>query len=206
MTECTTIAPASTPAFPLDQWYVAGFAWELQDAPLARTLLGRPVVLFRTPDGSVAALEDRCCHRELPLSCGTVEARGLRCGYHGLLFDRAGQCLEIPGQQRIPPKACVKSFDLRERDQILWIWMGATPDSVPAQEPPAYPVHGDARYRFGGDVYHYDAPYQLIHDNLLDLSHLGYVHLKTIDRKSTRLNSSHLVISYAVFCLKHRHE
>jgi|GEM_PF-6092224 len=76
MTECTTIAPASTPAFPLDQWYVAGFAWELQDAPLARTLLGRPVVLFRTPDGSVAALEDRCCHRELPLSCGTVEARG----------------------------------------------------------------------------------------------------------------------------------
>ncbi|MBA4004554.1 MAG: 2Fe-2S ferredoxin, partial [Delftia sp.] len=59
MTECTTIAPASTPAFPLDQWYVAGFAWELQDAPLARTLLGRPVVLFRTPDGSVAALEDR---------------------------------------------------------------------------------------------------------------------------------------------------
>ena len=180
MTECTTIAPASTPAFPLDQWYVAGFAWELQDAPLARTLLGRPVVLFRTPDGSVAALEDRCCHRELPLSCGTVEARGLRCGYHGLLFDRAGQCLEIPGQQRIPPKACVKSFDLRERDQILWIWMGATPDSVPVQEPPAYPVHGDARYRFGGDVYHYDAPYQLIHDNLLDLSHLGYVHLKTI--------------------------
>ena len=180
MTECTTIAPASTPAFPLDQWYVAGFAWELQDAPLARTLLGRPVVLFRTPDGSVAALEDRCCHRELPLSCGTVEARGLRCGYHGLLFDRAGQCLEIPGQQRIPPKACVKSFELRERDQILWIWMGATPDSVPAQEPPAYPVHGDARYRFGGDVYHYDAPYQLIHDNLLDLSHLGYVHLKTI--------------------------
>lgn len=188
MTESTTIAPASTlapalastPAFPLDQWYVAGFAWELQDAPLARTLLGRPVVLFRTPDGRVAALEDRCCHRELPLSCGTVEARGLRCGYHGLLFDRAGQCLEIPGQQRIPPKACVKAFDLRERDQILWIWMGATPDSVPAQEPPAYPVHGDARYRFGGDVYHYDAPYQLIHDNLLDLSHLGYVHLKTI--------------------------
>ncbi len=100
MTECTTIAPVSTsvstPAFPLDQWYVAGFAWELQDAPLARTLLGRPVVLFRTPDGSVAALEDRCCHRELPLSCGTVEARGLRCGYHGLLFDRAGQCLSKP--------------------------------------------------------------------------------------------------------------
>lgn len=171
---------AVAPAFPLDQWYVAGLAWELKDQPLARTLLGHPVVMFRTVDGKVAALEDRCCHRELPLSCGTVEERGLRCGYHGLLFDHGGQCLEIPGQERIPAKACVKSFELRERDQLLWIWMGATPQSQPEDEPPAYPVHSDPAYRFGGDVYHYDAPYQLIHDNLLDLSHLGYVHLKTI--------------------------
>lgn len=171
---------SGAPAFPLDHWYVAGFAWELQDVPVARTLLGHPVVMFRTADGRVAALEDRCCHRELPLSCGAVEARGLRCGYHGLLFDHGGHCLEIPGQERIPAKACVKSFALRERDQILWIWMGATPDSTPAGEPPAYAVHSDERYRFGGGVYHYDAPYQLIHDNLLDLSHLGYVHLKTI--------------------------
>ena len=74
----------------------------------------------------------------------------------------------------------MKSFELRERDQLLWIWMGATPQSQPEDEPPAYPVHSDPAYRFGGDVYHYDAPYQLIHDNLLDLSHLGYVHLKTI--------------------------
>ncbi|MDR2298031.1 MAG: Rieske 2Fe-2S domain-containing protein [Comamonas sp.] len=171
---------AVTPAFPLDQWYVAGLAWELKDQPVARTLLGHPVVMFRTADGKVAALEDRCCHRELPLSCGTVEEQGLRCGYHGLLFDHGGQCLEIPGQDRIPAKACVKSFELRERDQLLWIWMGATPDSRPADEPPAYPVHSDPAYRFGGGSYHYDAPYQLIHDNLLDLSHLGYVHLKTI--------------------------
>ena len=46
--------------------------------------------------------------------------------------------------------------------------------------PPAYPVHGDPRYKFGGNSVHYNAPYQLVHDNLLDLSHLGYVHLKTI--------------------------
>lgn len=51
---------------------------------------------------------------------------------------------------------------------------------MPADDPPAYPFHSDARYKFGGDCFHYDAPYQLIHDNLLDLSHLGYVHVKTI--------------------------
>ncbi len=171
---------ASASAFPLDRWYVAGFSWELKDKPVGRTLLSRPMVLFRTPDGEVGALEDRCCHRELPLSCGTLEKDGLRCGYHGLLFNSAGSCIEIPGQERIPAKAKVRSYPLRERDQILWVWVGSTPDSQPSVEPPAYPVHTDPRYKFGGDVYHYDAPYQLIHDNLLDLSHLGYVHLKTI--------------------------
>ena len=167
-------------AFPLDRWWVAGLSWELGDKPVARTLLNRPMVLFRQPNGDVAALEDRCCHKELPLSCGSVEAGGLRCGYHGLLFDATGACIEIPGQERIPQKARVQSYPLRERDRLLWVWIGSSPDSVPAGEPPAYPWHDDPRYRFGGGTYHYDAPYQLIHDNLLDLSHLGYVHLKTI--------------------------
>jgi vanillate O-demethylase monooxygenase subunit len=138
------------------------------------------MVLFRKPDGSVAALEDRCCHKELPLSCGAVEARGLRCAYHGLLFDGSGACIEIPGQERIPAKARVTSYPLRERDQILWVWLGSTPDAQPEEEPPPYPFHSDARYKFGGGSFHYDAPWQLIHDNLLDLSHLGYVHVKTI--------------------------
>ncbi len=168
------------PAFPMNRWWVAGFAWELKDKPLARTFLEHPVVMFRQSDGKVAALEDRCCHKELPLSCGTVEERGLRCGYHGLLFGGNGACLEVPGQDRVPSKARVRSYPLVERDQILWIWIGATPDDAPSDEPPAYPVHADPRYKFGGDVYHYDAPWQLIHDNLLDLSHLGYVHLRTI--------------------------
>lgn len=182
------------PAFPLDRWYVAAFAWELGDKPVARTLLGRPVVLFRH-QGRACALEDRCCHRELPLSCGTLEERGLRCGYHGLLFDGAGSCLEIPGQERIPAKARVGAYDVQERDQIVWIWMGATPESRPACEAPSYWVHSDPRYRFGGGLFHYEAPYQLIHDNLLDLSHLGYVHLKTIGGNPTLHMNAQLNVS-----------
>lgn len=170
----------SAPAFPMNRWWVAGFSWELQDTPLARTLLGHPMVLFRTPDGRVSALEDRCAHKELPLSLGRVEPGGLRCGYHGLLFDAAGACVEIPGQARIPAKARVRSFPLVERDQILWVWVGATPHDPPADEPPAYRFHSDPAYRFGGDSFRYDTPWQLIHDNLLDLSHLGYVHTRTI--------------------------
>lgn len=166
--------------FPLNQWYVAGFSWELQGKPLARTLLNQNVVMFRTGTGEVAALENRCCHKSLPLSCGTIESRGVRCGYHGLLFAPGGACIEVPGQDRIPSKARVKSYTLVEKDHILWIWMPQVEGTAPTHDAPNYWVHSDPRYRFRGDVYHYDAPYQLIHDNLLDLSHLGYVHLRTI--------------------------
>jgi len=166
--------------FPLDQWYVAALSWELKDKPIGRTLLNRPVVLFRTVVGQAAALEDRCCHRALPLSEGTVETQGLRCGYHGLLFDGQGRCVEIPGQTKIPSKAMVPAWTVQERDQIVWIWFGSDAHPQPTHEPPAYDIHSNGRYLFDGDVFHYDAPWQLIHDNLMDLSHLGYVHLKTI--------------------------
>ncbi|WP_339473837.1 aromatic ring-hydroxylating dioxygenase subunit alpha [Pseudomonas fluorescens] len=174
------IAPPALSSFPLDQWYVAALGWELKDQPIGRTLLNKPVVLFRTADNQVAALEDRCCHRALPLSNGTLEERGLRCGYHGLLFNEGGKCIEIPGQDKIPSKAKVPAYHVREQDQIIWIWFGSAEHPEPTFAPPTYDVHSSGKYLFDGDVYHYDAPYQLIHDNLMDLSHLGYVHLRTI--------------------------
>jgi vanillate O-demethylase monooxygenase subunit len=162
--------------FPLNQWYVAAFAWEFQDKPIARTLLNQPVVLFRA-NGQIAALEDRCCHRHAPLSVGSIEETGIRCGYHGLLFAPGGQCIEIPGQTNIPKNACVRTYPIEVRNQIVWIWMGPSEPTRPA---PEHPWHDHPDYEFKGDVYHYKAPFQLINDNLLDLSHLGYVHTKTI--------------------------
>jgi len=176
-------APASSKAsaqFPRDQWYVAGFASELKDQPLARTFLNEKIVMFRAGDGTPAALEDRCCHRSLPLSCGTVEAGGVRCGYHGMLYAPDGKCVEVPGQDRVPSKAKVKSYPLVEQNHILWIWMPSQDGSQPASAPPVYPWHDHAAYKWGSGHFFYNAPWQLIHDNLLDLSHLGYVHLKTI--------------------------
>ncbi len=182
-TQCIPIQSVGTPTkgvFPLDQWYVAGFSNELTDKPLGKTFLNQRVVLFRTGEGKVAALEDRCCHRSLPLSCGTVEERGVRCGYHGLLYGTDGACLEVPGQERVPTKAKVKAYHVAERNHIIWIWMPKVDGSAPTVEAPAYTFHDDPRYKWGSGQYHYKAPWQLIHDNLLDLSHLGYVHLKTI--------------------------
>ena len=173
-------AAGSSAKFPLNQWYVAGFTSDFTDKPVARMFLNKAVVIFRTGDGQMAALEDRCCHRSLPLSCGTVESNGVRCGYHGLLYAPSGSCIEIPGQDRIPVKAKVKAYTVCEKNHIVWIWMAQTEGTAPTHDAPEYPHHDDPKYKFGSGVYHYDAPYQLIHDNLLDLSHLGYVHVKTI--------------------------
>ncbi|UTW12222.1 aromatic ring-hydroxylating dioxygenase subunit alpha [Marinobacterium rhizophilum] len=167
-------------SFPLNRWYVAGYSWELKGLPLGRTLLNHAIVFFRSATGEVAALEDRCCHRALPLSNGTLENGAVRCGYHGLLFNEAGKCIEIPGQDKIPTRAKVAAYPVEERDQIIWIWFGDAEHPAPTGPAPAYDIHSSGKYLYDGSVYHYNAPYQMIHDNLLDLSHLGYVHLKTI--------------------------
>ena len=84
-------------------WYVAAWSHEIAgDGLLARTIMNEPLVLYRTSNGSVVAMEDRCCHRLAPLSLGRREGDDLRCMYHGLKFGPDGRCNEIPGQTTIP--------------------------------------------------------------------------------------------------------
>ena len=114
-------------------WYIAAWAHEVKDQPFARTICNEAVVLYREPEvGKVGALQDRCCHRGTPLRFGQVVEDGIECGYHGLVFDVSGACIRIPGQDRIPPKAKVRSYPLVEKNQFLWIWMGDAALADPA--------------------------------------------------------------------------
>ena len=83
-------------------WYVAAWADEIGETPLARRICNEPVVLFRDRQNRVAALLDMCCHRGAPLHMGKVVEEGLQCGYHGLIFDRSGACVRVPGQDAHP--------------------------------------------------------------------------------------------------------
>ena len=161
-------------------WYAAAYVRELEDGgPLGRTLLGEPVVMFRTAGGTPVALEDRCCHRHLPLSLGKVAGDRVQCGYHGLEFDASGICIAVPGQSKVPPGAAVRSFPLVEKYGFLWIWMGdAAADETLI--PDWWWVDDPAWAHNPGAFLHIQCHYELINDNLLDLSHLGYVHTKTI--------------------------
>ena len=105
-------------------WYVAAWADEIGETPLARRICNEPVVLFRDRQNRVAALLDMCCHRGAPLHMGKVVEEGLQCGYHGLIFDRSGTCVSVPGQEHILERTRVRSFPVVEQDAFVWIWMG----------------------------------------------------------------------------------
>ena len=158
-------------------WYAAGWANELADNLIARTLLREPVVLYRTEGGKVVALADRCAHRFVPLSRGKRKGDIIECGYHGLCFDASGACVFNPhGDHTIPRAARVKSYPVVEGDGILWIWMG-DPAQADDTKIRRFPQFGkDSGFTSVEGSLHVKANYQLISDNLLDLTHGQYLH------------------------------
>src|SRR5258708_2790026 len=101
-------------------WYVAAWSHEVSDAPTAVKVIGEPIVLYRRSDRTVVAFEDRCPHRNAPLSLGRIEGDDLRCMYHGLRFGCDGVCKEVPGTDAPPLGATVRVFPVVERSS--WIW------------------------------------------------------------------------------------
>jgi phenylpropionate dioxygenase-like ring-hydroxylating dioxygenase large terminal subunit len=160
-------------------WYAAGWSKDLGTGPVARQFLGQRVVLFRGAGGAPAALEDRCCHRAAPLSRGDVVGGTLRCGYHGLRYDASGACVEVPIQTTIPPGARVRAYPVRERWNTVWIWMG---DPARADDSllPHLPWLDSPDWTATPGYLRLEANAQLLIDNLLDFTHVAYLHRATI--------------------------
>ncbi len=171
-------------AFLRNTWYVAAWSNEIPAAGmLARTITEVPLLFWRDHSGKVVALIDRCCHRAAPLSKGRLEGDRVRCMYHGLLFDSTGRCVEIPSQDFIPPAARVRAYPVVERSKWVWVWMGDQDKADPSLIPDTHYLD-DAAWRGTPGYMHYDANYLLITDNLLDFSHLSYVHETTLGGSS----------------------
>lgn len=161
-------------------WYAAAWAHELIDGKMvARTILEKPVVMYRGESGKVVALDDRCCHRAAPLSMGRIEGDDIRCMYHGMKFDPTGKCIQIPGQDMIPPKLGVQSYPTEERYGLIFIWMG-DPAAADPKLIVDYPPLADPNWRGLPGYMHYKANWLLIVDNLADFAHLAFVHTNTL--------------------------
>lgn len=159
-----------------DAWYVAAFSSEIASGPiLRRTLLNDDVVLYRDTSGAPKALANRCPHRFAPLHMGKVKGDNVECPYHGLQFNGLGQCVLNPHSSAIPRAAVVRAYPVAERQGLVWIWMGDPARAVQAPVP-HFGSLDEHRWTVVRGYVQIDCNYLLEVDNVLDLSHIEFVH------------------------------
>lgn len=173
----------TTRTFPLNAWYAAAWSHEVgKRGPLARTVCNQKMALWRKADNSIAALEDACWHRLLPLSLGSLEGDDLVCRYHGLAFDGKGQCTRMPSQDKLNPAARVRSFPVAEKYRYVWVWPGDPALADPALVPDMH-WNDDPEWAGDGKTLLAKCDYRLFVDNLMDLTHESFVHATSIGNK-----------------------
>lgn len=170
---------AALPPFPLNAWYAAAWDHEVKRELLPRTICNQKIVFWRREDGSVAAVEDACWHRLLPLSLGRLDGDNVVCGYHGLAFDGHGRCTKMPSQERLNPSACVRAFPAVQKHRFVWVWPGDLALADPALVPDLH-WNDDPEWAGDGKMIPVKCDYRLVIDNLMDLTHETFVHGSSI--------------------------
>lgn len=169
-------------------WQPVAVAEELPPggAPLPVRLLGEDLVLFRDEQGNAGLMGIHCSHRGADLSYGRIEDGGLRCLYHGWLYDRAGRCLEQPGEpegstfhERIRHPA----YPCREMGGIILAYLG------PGEPPllPAYPfLTADDDHRYNSKILH-QCNFLQANEGNFDPVHTSFLHRVTDGARPTTM-------------------
>ncbi|MEA2716092.1 MAG: hypothetical protein QOI99_409 [Actinomycetota bacterium] len=159
-------------------WYVACLSGDLRRTrPLARTVLGVRLALFRDEAGRAAAVLDRCPHRNVPLSIGQVCDGQLQCAYHGWRFDGTGACRAVPGlvgDVHGRQARRVDAFPTAEHDGFVWVW----PTAGAAAAPPRFrfPWVDEPGYTTVRRHLSVTAGLHAALENTLDVPHTAFLH------------------------------
>lgn len=167
-------------------WHPVALASEIGDLPLQVRALGEDLILFKTPAGQFGLVHDRCAHRGTSLFYGKVEQRGIRCCYHGWLFDTEGRCVEQPcepggGEHR--EKVRQPWYPVKELYGLIFAYMG------PLALKPVLPrydvlenVADDERLDANGNSIGSGGPFRMpcnwlqTHENVMDPWHVFVLH------------------------------
>jgi 5,5'-dehydrodivanillate O-demethylase len=96
-------------------------------------LLGEDLVLYRDEGGNYGLVDRNCPHRRADMTYGFIEGRGLRCNYHGWLWNNDGRCLHQPYEETRHPEGRfkdtvrIKAYPVREKAGLLWAYLGPEP-------------------------------------------------------------------------------
>jgi 3-ketosteroid 9alpha-monooxygenase subunit A len=114
--------------FPLpDGWFAVAFSDEIGRGDLRPIhYFGEELVLFRGEDGAARVFDAYCAHLGAHLGHGgRVEADGVRCPFHAWRYDGSGRCVEVPYAKKVPPKARIRAWEVRERGHQIVVWRHA---------------------------------------------------------------------------------
>lgn len=151
----------------LDSWHPIRNAEEVGRRPVPVRVLGRELVLFRTSEGRLGALEDRCPHRGMRLSCGKVTDSQLVCPYHGWAWAIDGHG-KSPTNPSLEPRAT--HYDVTEAYGVIWIKNAGSDAKLPHIDTEGMRPISRSRGR-------YPVPLELAVDNFQEVEHTGPVHL-----------------------------
>ena len=137
--ELTAVGPGTPAGEYLRRfWQPVAFARELTDAPLRVRILGEDLVVFRDRSGRVGVLHLHCAHRGASLEFGIPLERGIRCCYHGWVYDVDGRCLETPGEppgSRLRERIGQGAYPTHEFTGLIFAYLG------PPERRPAFPMY-----------------------------------------------------------------
>lgn len=158
-------------------WQPVCFSDDLKDLPLRLRILGEDLVAFRDRRGAAGLLELHCPHRGTSLEFGLIGDKGIRCCYHGWLFDIDGTILETPGE---PAGSTLKerlfhgAYPIREQNGMVFAYMGP-----PERQPPfpGYDAFDRPGYRMiPGKKYSYPCNWLQMMENTMDPVHTAFLH------------------------------
>jgi renierapurpurin 18,18'-hydroxylase len=169
-------------------WYPVAVSRSVRkNKTFAATFAGERIALYRGESGTVYALEDRCAHRQVPLSMGVVEGDVLRCCYHAWAYRGNGRISQIPylpkGADR-PPRG-VRAYPAREAYGLVFVFPG-DPQKAAALALPELPEFDSAKHKTMTFSRTVRCHYSFMHENLLDMNH-QFLHRGIVGRIQPRL-------------------
>jgi phenylpropionate dioxygenase-like ring-hydroxylating dioxygenase large terminal subunit len=163
-----------------NKWYLICPSDELKNNILKKKILSEDIILFRKQDGDIAALEDRCCHRNVNLSLGYLNNNTIICGYHGWEYDKTGTCVKIPSQlpgDKIPPTAKIKSYPTKDFNKWVWVFLGNEEKSLQINPTDIREMN---EWPYTYKAYTFKADLESTAESLIDPYHIAYVHRNSI--------------------------
>jgi phenylpropionate dioxygenase-like ring-hydroxylating dioxygenase large terminal subunit len=174
-----------------DYWYAVEYDQAVKPGHVIEVKFwNRSVALFRGEDGKLAAIEDRCAHRQVKLSLGEVHGCNVVCAYHGWSYNSEGRVTAIPHELfgRKMPNFRVPSYPVRVRYGLIWIFFGDPALADERQIPEIPELKGPHRWACVPLDFTWKAHHSMIIDNINDFTH-AHLHRKRrpfSDAKLTR--------------------